>query len=167
MTFGESVDSYCTGGLTHHRPGGGNCGSSCAPRNKKGQLRTEELWLFLCDRSHLYRWYPLAMRASAGMETLCSVKMLLLKLWFQATDGSIAQEPMRMQPESKWASRLWRHSRWEMPQGVCEEHRGGFLLSRYSMWKKVLWRREYYTHFSISYASRRWEDAQKKLFSTK
>lgn len=75
--------------------------------------------------------------------------MLPLKRWFQATDGSIAWEPIRMQPESKWASRLWRHSRWEMPHGVCKEHRGGFLLSRYSMRKKVLSRREQQTHFSI------------------
>lgn len=90
------------------------------------------------DWCHLCRWYPLAMyplavSASAGMETLHSVKTLPLKRWFQATDGSIAREPFRMPPESKWASRLWRRSRWEMPHGgVCKKHRGGFLLSRYS-----------------------------------
>lgn len=115
---------------------------------------------------HLYQQYPLAVRTSARMETLRSVKMLPLKRWFQATDGSIAWEPIRMQPESKWASRLWRHSRWEMPHGVCKEHRGGFLLSRYSMRKKVLSRREQQTHFSISYAPRKREDAQYKSFST-
>lgn len=137
MSFGRSGGSQCTGGLSHHRPVGGNRESSCASRNKKAEPRTEKLWckwlmssLPMVPVSHV----PVSRaRKCRNGNSAFSKKTLPLKRWFQATDGSIAREPIRMPPESKWASRLWRRSRWEMPHGgVCKEHRGGFLLSRYS-----------------------------------